>query len=69
MSVKIVQLTSKRHVSLEGRVAFLLYLRIRLISSILVLVDRTLSILYLSNKARGGVVYGEYSTAKGCSYV
>jgi hypothetical protein len=25
-------------------------------------------VLYLSNKARGVVVYGQYTTAKGCSY-
>ena len=25
-------------------------------------------VLYLSNKARGGVVYRQYTTAKGCSY-
>ena len=24
-------------------------------------------VCYLSNKARGGVVYGQYTTAKGCS--
>ena len=24
--------------------------------------------VYLSNIARGGVVYGQYTTAKGCSY-
>ena len=25
-------------------------------------------IIYLSNKAQGGVVYGQYTSAKGCSY-
>ena len=27
-----------------------------------------INVIYLSNKARGGVVYGQYTTTKGCSY-